>query len=184
MSKEFIEELLAPCCKLHFATDRSIIGVGLQDVDRDSAQNGKILRSVVFAGSGIIFVEDYIQWPVQLIFYAPMRARHFEHALRRQPLGQDDIVHALCQLALRVALGFGATDGGEARKGGRVRGFGNNTGASAFLPVMTAFAFLIKGEFAAGIGDPECGLHADKQRRVVGFDPTLTPSETNLFDIK
>src|SRR6266446_7452813 len=80
MSKEFEEELLFPCSELHFAPDGSIIGVSPQDVERDAAQDGKILRPVILARSGIILVEDNVEPPVQLVFYAPVHARDFERA--------------------------------------------------------------------------------------------------------
>src|SRR5713101_5619066 len=44
MSKEFEEELLLPCGEFHFASYGSIIGMSLQDVERDAANDGKILR--------------------------------------------------------------------------------------------------------------------------------------------
>jgi len=51
MSKEFEEELLLPCSELHFSADGSIIGVSPQDVERYAAQDGKIFRPVILAGS-------------------------------------------------------------------------------------------------------------------------------------
>src|SRR5229473_4714369 len=81
MSKEFEEELLLPCSELHFAPDGSIIGVSAQDVERDTAHDTKVCRRVVLARSSVIFVEDDVEGPVQLIFHTPMPARHFEHAL-------------------------------------------------------------------------------------------------------
>ena len=81
MSKEVEEELLFPSSEVHFSPDRSFIGVCPQDVDRDSAYDGKILWPVIFAGPGIIFVEDYVEWPMELIFDAPVRAGDLEHAL-------------------------------------------------------------------------------------------------------
>src|SRR5258708_14131718 len=87
MSKELEEEFLLPSCKLHFSTDRSIIRVCSQDVDGDAAQDGKILWPIILAGSGIVFVEDDVERPVQLIFDAPMRPPDFEHAFGRQAFG-------------------------------------------------------------------------------------------------
>ena len=72
MSKEFEEELLLPCSEFHFAPYGSIIGVSPQDVERHTAYDTKIFRRVVLARSCIIFVEDDVEAPVQLIFYAPV----------------------------------------------------------------------------------------------------------------
>src|SRR5262249_20897007 len=98
MSKEVEEELLFPSSEVHFSPERSIIGVRPQDVDRDSADDGKILWPVIFTGSGIIFVEDYVEWPMELIFDAPVRAGDLEHALGRQRFGQDHVMHRLDEL--------------------------------------------------------------------------------------
>ena len=83
MSKEVEEKIFAPSCELHFSADRPLIGVSGQDVEGDAAQDGKILWSVILAGSGIVLVEGHIEAPMTLIFDAPIPARHFEQALRR-----------------------------------------------------------------------------------------------------
>jgi hypothetical protein len=71
MSKEIEEEDLLSCSEFHFARYVSIIGVGPEDVERDAAQDGKIMCPVILARSGIIFVEDHVEPPVRLVFYAP-----------------------------------------------------------------------------------------------------------------
>src|SRR3984893_17892453 len=87
ISKEVEEKLFFPRSELHFASCGSFIGGSAQDVERHAAQDSKILRRVILTGSSIVLVEDDVERPVQLIFYAPMRPRHFEHALGRQPFG-------------------------------------------------------------------------------------------------
>jgi hypothetical protein len=64
MSKELKEEALIPGSELHFAPDGSIIGVRSQDVEGDAAKDSKVLRAVILSGSRVIFVEDYVEWPV------------------------------------------------------------------------------------------------------------------------
>src|SRR5215831_13236519 len=149
MSKEVEEELLFPSSEVHFSPERSIIGVRPQDVDRDSADDGKILWPVIFTGSGIIFVEDYVEWPMELIFDAPVRAGDLEHALGRQRFGQDHVIHRLDELAItNLALCFDAADGREIRE---VRCIGrplDDTGAAPFVAVVSKLAFLMEGEFA------------------------------------
>src|SRR5205807_7179097 len=93
MSKELIEELVFPSSELHFACDRASIWVGAQDVEGDAAQEGKILRAVILAGARIVLVEDDIELPVQLIFHAPVRARHLQQAFGRQLSGRHHVVH-------------------------------------------------------------------------------------------
>src|SRR5215470_14360853 len=171
MSKEVEEELLFPSSEVHFSTYRSIIGVCPQDVDRDSAYNGKILWPVILTGAGIILVEDDVERPMQLIFYGPMRPEHFEHALGGQTFGQGHIMHPLGDLAITsLALFYDAANGGEV---GEVRCLGrprDDVGAPPFVAIVSKLAFLMEGEFAALISDREGGLHALEQRGVIGFE--------------
>src|SRR6266700_3905726 len=120
ISKALLDVFLFRCSEFHLTPDGSIIGVSPQDVERDAAHDSKVFRPVILAGSSVSFVEDDVEAPMQLILYAPMRARHFEHALRRQPFGQNHVVYLFGNLAVGVALGFDAADGGEVGKRGRV----------------------------------------------------------------
>src|SRR5260370_37628376 len=122
MRKELEEELGFPWGEVHFAGDGGIIRMRPQDVERDTAQDRKVFWAVILACSGVVLVEDDIELPMELIFYAPMRARDFEHAFGRKALGQVHIMHRLGQLAIRMSLGLDAADGGEAGEGGRCRG--------------------------------------------------------------
>ena len=54
------------CCEFHFARYVSIIGVSPEDVERDAAQDGKIMCPAILARSGIIFVENHVEPPVRL----------------------------------------------------------------------------------------------------------------------
>jgi hypothetical protein len=100
MSKEVEEELSFPSSEVHFPAHRSIIGVRSQDVDGDSAYDCKILWPVIFAGPCIIFAEDDVERPMQLIFDAPVCAGDFEHALGRQTFGQGHVMHRLGEFAI------------------------------------------------------------------------------------
>jgi hypothetical protein len=60
MSKEFEKEFFLPSCEFHFAADGSFIGVSAQDVERDAAQDGKILWPVILACSGVVLVESHV----------------------------------------------------------------------------------------------------------------------------
>ena len=64
MSKELEEEALIPRGELHFAPDGSIIGMSSQDVEGDAAQDGKVLRTVILSGAGVVFVKDHVEGPV------------------------------------------------------------------------------------------------------------------------
>src|SRR5258707_12910307 len=100
MSKEVEEELLFPSSEVHFSAYRSIIGVCPQDVDRDSAYDGKILWPVILAGPSVVLVEDNVERPMQLIFDGPMRPEHFEHTFGRQAFRQGHVMHPLGELAI------------------------------------------------------------------------------------
>jgi hypothetical protein len=41
-------------------------------VDGEVAHDGHVLGAMAFAQTGLIFTEDHVQRPMQLIFYAPM----------------------------------------------------------------------------------------------------------------
>src|SRR5215471_8641628 len=121
MSKEVEEELSFPSSEVHFSADRTIIGVRLQDVDRDSAYDSKILWPVIFAGPGVVLAEDDVERPMQLIFHAPVCAGDLQHADGGQTFGQDHVMHRLGELAITdLPLGYDAADGSEAGKVGCV----------------------------------------------------------------
>src|SRR5258708_32276331 len=69
-----------------------------------------------------------------------------------------------------LALLDDAADGGEVRKVRCVGWPRDNAGAAPFVAIVGKLAFLMEGELAALISDREGGLHARKQRGVVGFE--------------
>src|SRR5208337_471742 len=122
MSKEFVEEFFAPSGELHFAGGRSRVWVDAQDVEGLAPDDGDILWSTILARSRVVFVEDDIERPVQMVFYAPMGSIDLQHALGREPFGEGDIVHPAGGLAFaQPPLGFDASERGEAGKGRRIR---------------------------------------------------------------
>ena len=80
MSKEFEEEVFAPCGEFHFSGGGSVFGVGSQDVESDSTQDGKVLWGEILAGSGVVLVEDDVERPVKLVLDAPIGSHCFEKA--------------------------------------------------------------------------------------------------------
>ena len=170
MSKELVEELLFPSSELHFACDRTSIWVGAQDVEGDAAQEGKILRAVILAGARIVLVEDDIELPVQLIFHAPVRARHLQQAFGRELSGRHHVVQCVGDLAVRVALGLDAADDGERGEVGRVCGPRQHAGAAALTPVVADIGLLMEDQGVGGIGGGKRLLGAGEQRRVVALE--------------
>ena len=82
MSKELEEEVFAPRSELHFSGEGSSVGMGSQYVEGDASNDGKVLWSIILAGSRIVLVEDNVERPMEVIFDPPMQARYVEHARR------------------------------------------------------------------------------------------------------
>jgi hypothetical protein len=81
MSKELIEELLAPRRRAS-SCGRGIAGRGERARCRGpSSQDGEILRPGVFPGSRVVFVENDVELPVRIVFHAPMGAHDFQPRL-------------------------------------------------------------------------------------------------------
>ena len=91
MSKEFEEEVFSPSCSAHFACDGSVSWVRSQDVEGEASDDGEVFGSVVLAGPGIVFVEDHVEGPMELVFYGPMGAHDGGKLARREGFGQSDI---------------------------------------------------------------------------------------------
>src|SRR5579859_3204823 len=101
MSKEFEEEFFFPRCEFHFASNGSLVWMRFQDIEAHSSYEGQILWRVIFSGSGIVFVENYVQRPMAVIFDTPMCPYCFHQFLGRHSLGQDHIIGG----DLRISLG-------------------------------------------------------------------------------
>lgn len=65
MSKGLEEEFFAPRGEFHFSGERSFIGMGVEDVERHAPDEGKVLRCMVLARAGVVFVKDDLK-PRQL----------------------------------------------------------------------------------------------------------------------
>src|SRR3954447_16216403 len=98
MSKELVEVRPAQPCEVHFASDRSFVWVGTQDIERDATDQREVLWCVVFTCSGCVLVEADVQVPMQLVLDAPMRAHQLEQPLRRQDRRQGHIAHRFSTL--------------------------------------------------------------------------------------
>src|SRR5262245_7811625 len=72
------EEHIVPSGLFDFSSDGSLVWVGSQEVESDLAQDGDVLRPVVFAISGAILVEDHVEDPVELVLDRPMGADDVE----------------------------------------------------------------------------------------------------------
>src|SRR5207244_958841 len=67
------EEGFVPSCSLEFATQRSLgVGVGADDVEGETPENGQVGWRVVLAISRQILVEHDVEHPMQAVFDGPM----------------------------------------------------------------------------------------------------------------
>src|SRR5215203_6703502 len=101
MSKEAEEVLLLPFRLSHFAGGGSFVRVGVEDVEGEASDDGKVFGGVILAGAGVVLVEDDVEGPVQVVLDRPMRpdgveelarahwSREQEIAGRALPLGLD-----------------------------------------------------------------------------------------------
>src|SRR5271157_1059346 len=146
--------------------------------------DGDILWSIILARSRVVFVEDDIERPVQMVFYAPMGSIDLQHALGREPFGEGDIVHPAGGLSFaQPPLGFDASERGEAGKGRRIRGRRDYAGAPPLLTVMSALDPLMEGKLALFVGLRESLERTGKQRPVVSLQlqGVMTPLGADLL---
>ena len=67
MAEERLKERVVPASTFDFATERSRVGMGTENVEVYLAQHCEVLRSMVLAVAGAIFVEDHVEDPVELV---------------------------------------------------------------------------------------------------------------------
>ena len=136
MSKEFEEEVFAPYSELHFAGDGSFVGVSLQDIESHAPDEGQVLGSMVFTGSGIIFMEDDIESSMKMIFDAPMCPHRFHHDFRRHRPGQHGIMDEGGDLAIAGApFALDPPEHGQPGKARGVTGWGDDAGHAVTIPI-------------------------------------------------
>src|ERR1700722_19489521 len=65
---------IVPACDLSATFERAfgVETVCLDKIERPAAQSGEIFGSVASSGAALIFIEDHVKHPVELIFHAPM----------------------------------------------------------------------------------------------------------------
>src|SRR5439155_2239290 len=97
MVQKLDEKGIVPPCTLDFSAHRSGARVGAEEVEDEPAQDGQVLRGVVFSRSAAVLVQDDIEHPMQLILDRPMRTldRSEEHTSELQSRG-----HLVCRLLL------------------------------------------------------------------------------------
>src|SRR5208282_4535154 len=153
MSKEFEEEVFTPGSEFHFSGWRALIWMCIQDIERDPADKGEILRCMVFARAGIVFMEHHIERPMKIVFDAPMQPDCLQRPARGHPFGQGNVVDIGFDFAASLgALAFDAREHDKAWKLRRVFGRGNGADTAALKTAVAALAFLVKSSLAKLIG--------------------------------
>ena len=153
MTKEFEEEFFIPGGEFHFSCDGTFVWMCVQDVEGHLSDEGEILRRVVLAGAGVVFVEDHIERPVKIVLDAPMFSVDLHQLARRQSLRQSDVIGERRRLA--VAFAPLVLDSPEHRKPRHVRRVfrrGDDADAAPLESVVAALARLAKGDGAALVG--------------------------------
>src|SRR5260221_392714 len=171
MSKEIEEEFFAPVCFSHFACEGLVEGMGTQDVVSEASDDGEIFRRVVLARAGVVFVEDNIERPMELVFDAPVRADDCCKLGRREHPGEGHVAHGSLAPTVRAgSLGFDAADrlqAGEVRAA-RQPACRQDRGSAPFDPAVRPLLGLEEGKLARG---REAGLGGSEERSVVGLEP-------------
>src|SRR5256886_15380836 len=62
----------------HLSADRILFTVCAQSIAADSANQGKIFRAVILAGTALILLEDHVEAPVKSILDVPVTAHYIE----------------------------------------------------------------------------------------------------------
>src|SRR2546430_11693223 len=62
----------------HLSADRILFTVCAQSIAADSANQGKIFRAVILAGTALILLEDHVEAPVKSILDVPVTAPYIE----------------------------------------------------------------------------------------------------------
>src|SRR3954471_6244894 len=170
MGEESDEAPLVPPCFPHFAGDRLVERAGAEDVVGKPSDDGKVLRSVVLAGAGVVLVEDHVEGPMELVFDAPVGPHDLGKPAWRDDPRQGHVPDRGGAAPVRAdALGLDAAERLEAREVRPSRQSGNrqDRGAPALGPSAAVLVGLEGGELA---GPGKARLGGGKERAVVAFE--------------
>src|SRR5215211_3519376 len=93
MTEHCHEEGVVPAGALDFAPYGCAIGVGLEDVEREPAQDSEVLGSIVLSCAISILGELNVEHPVELVLDGPMTARDLQQPLGGHIFGQEIMAH-------------------------------------------------------------------------------------------
>src|SRR5215211_7377483 len=93
MTEHCHEEGVVPAGALDFAPYGCAVGVGLEDVEREPAQDSEVLGSIVLSCAISILGELNVEHPVELVLDGPMTARDLQQPLGGHIFGQEIMAH-------------------------------------------------------------------------------------------
>src|SRR2546423_1858985 len=89
LGEEVEQVCVLPSCTFHFSANRGFVGVGVEDVESETADHGEICRAIVLAGTGAIFIEHDVEDPVQTVLDTPVSAHDTQQLLGREALREQ-----------------------------------------------------------------------------------------------
>src|SRR2546425_10770477 len=101
----------------HLSADRILFTVCAQSIAADSANQGKIFRTVILAGTALILLEDHVEAPVKSILDVPVTAHHIEDIPGAHATREDIEPSLLLALVLDDAHALHLRDCDETWKG-------------------------------------------------------------------
>src|SRR3954467_15960669 len=93
MAEQGEEEAVVPAGALDFPTYGGGTRTRSKDVEREPAQDGEVLGSIVHSRPVAVLVEVDVEYPVQLVLDGPMTARDRQQPLGGHMLGEQIVAH-------------------------------------------------------------------------------------------
>src|SRR3954454_15145048 len=84
LGEDFGEERVLPSCPLDLDAQGAFGGLLADEIEGHVAEDGEVVGTVIQAVSGIVFVHDDVEAPVQAVLDRPVRAGGVAEALGRQ----------------------------------------------------------------------------------------------------
>jgi len=113
MSQKAEEVLLCPSCLKSFVTEGDIFGAGSQDIESQTSKDGEICWSVVLAAPDLIFAEQDVELPMQIVFDGPVASDRNQQFFCRHFAGQRKTTDFVSGLAVDGAPAFEPADSAQ-----------------------------------------------------------------------
>ena len=178
MSNEAKELLIFPSGSESFVGEGNLSGIGVQNVEGGAAKYCEVGRAIIFSAPGIIFADEHIEIPVQVIFDGPMPSDMGKNFIGRQEKREG--VVALFVVGLAV-LGAPSLDPGNGDKINQSvlacrlleR---NDEGAPDLVTAVAVFLRLMEAGFGIGRRGIKCSVGFPIELGLVCFDgKNVTP---------